>query len=69
MVDSQLDPDAAKNIFFAATFVFVFSPSAATSWQAAGLMMVYSLVHGQKPDISALSSTIDGFGLNKHTEV
>lgn len=46
MVDSQLDPDAAKNIF-AATFVFVFKSFAAISCQAAELMMVYTQVHGQ----------------------
>lgn len=47
MVGSQLDPDAAKNIFFcAATFVFVFSSSAATSCQHAELMMVSFLVRG-----------------------
>lgn len=69
MVDSQLNPDAAKNIFFAETFVFVFSSSAAALCQAAKLMMVYFLVHGQKSDISTLSLPIDGFGLNRHTHM
>lgn len=46
MVDSQLDPDAAKNIF-AATFVFVFKSFAVTPCQAAELMRPYFLVHTQ----------------------
>lgn len=46
MVDSQLDPDAAKNIF-AATFVFVFKSFAVTPCQAAELMRPYFLVHAQ----------------------
>lgn len=65
MVDSQLDPDAAKSIF-AATFVFVFNSSAATLCQTAGLMMVFFPVRGQESAISALPLTIEGFARNIH---
>lgn len=51
MVGSQLDPDAAKNIysFFSLQHLSSsFGSSAATSCQAEELMMVYFLVRGQK---------------------